>query len=66
MKKRYWLLVPLTIAIIYLFLPQYAKKALVFINPGIEDYKIFQNREIKADNPKEWDYHYNYNQAKLT
>lgn len=45
------------IGVIYLLLPQYARTALTYFNPGIEDYPIFENRIIEANNPVAWELH---------
>lgn len=50
---------------VYFSLPQYARIALRYFNPGIEDYPIFENRVIAANNPKSWSFHADYGTIKL-
>lgn len=38
----------------YLLLPNYAQKALIYLQPGIEDYPIFENRTVEAGIGQEW------------
>lgn len=38
----------------YLMLPDYAQRALIYQNVGIEDYPIFENRTISAGPEQEW------------
>lgn len=45
----------LIILLVYAFLPRYAQKALIYLTVDIDDYKIFNNREVAADNPKPWE-----------
>lgn len=42
------------LVVVYLFLPQYAQRALIYTTVGIEDYSIFSNRTIKAGVGQEW------------
>lgn len=42
------------LAITYLLLPNYAQKALIYLQPGIEDYPIFENRTVEANGGQEW------------
>jgi CubicO group peptidase (beta-lactamase class C family) len=65
MKKKKLLLIPIILVITYLSLPKYAKKAIIFQKPGIEDYKIFSNRKVESQSNKKWNYHYNYNRKKI-
>ena len=39
---------------VYLMLPHYAQKALIYLKPGIEDYPIFENRTVEAGVGQEW------------
>lgn len=57
--------VVLAITVIYFILPPYAKTALRYFNPGIEDYSIFANREIKAEAPQPWEFHEKLGQVEL-
>lgn len=42
------------LVITYLLLPTYAQKALIYLQPGIEDYPIFENRTVEAGSGQEW------------
>lgn len=51
---------------IWLLLPYYLREALTHWYPGIEDYRIFNNREVRvSNNPFEWPLAQNYNQQTL-
>ncbi len=65
-KFKKFLLVFIVLAvIIYLALPHYAKQALLHQMPGIEDYKIFNNRVVRAGDYQPWEIDYYYNTAKI-
>lgn len=65
-KTRKILLAIIALAVfIYLVLPYYAKQALVYQMPGIEDYKIFNNRIVRAGDYQAWEIDENYNTAKI-
>lgn len=51
----------LAIATIYILLPQYLQKALIYQLPGISDYKIFDNRKVSTGIPQPWPQATNYN-----
>ena len=55
----------LLILIIYAFLPHYAQKALIYLTVDIDDYKIFQNREVVADDPQAWEKDSVYGKIKI-
>lgn len=42
------------IVIAYLMLPAYAQRALIYLNVGIEDYPIFENRAVSTNVGEEW------------
>lgn len=42
------------LVVVYLFLPKYAQRALIYTTVGIEDYSIFSNRTIEAGSGEEW------------
>jgi len=42
------------LVIVFLMLPGYARKALIYQSAGIEDYPIFENRTVSAGNSQEW------------
>ena len=43
----------------------YIPKALIFQRPGIENYKIFHNREVPALNYQPWNISKNYNKRQI-
>ncbi len=56
-KYRILLIVALVLAVLgitYFCLPYYLRRALVYQNVNIDDYKIFDNRIIKAGTPQAW------------
>ncbi len=53
------------LAVTYAFLPRYAQKALIYLTPGIDDYPIFDNREVNAGNPVPWEEHEKYGSIQL-
>lgn len=46
--------IPGFILIVFLMMPGYAKKALIYQSAGIEDYTIFENRTVEAGVGQEW------------
>lgn len=51
---------------IWIGVPQYLKKALIYQHPGIHDYPIFENRTVKSSaSPIKWPVHAQYNQIQL-
>jgi len=46
--KQTSLIIVVVLVVVYLALPYYVKQALIHQYPGIEDYKIFHNRVVKA------------------
>jgi len=54
----YFLLLVLTGAAIFLLIPSnyYVRKALEHYKPKIDQYNIFQNRIVKADDPHPWEF----------
>jgi len=68
MKKRalrITLIVIAAIAIAYFCLPQYARTALIYWYVGIDDYPIFHNRTVQADDPSAWNQHPDYNTLQI-
>ncbi|MBK7855130.1 MAG: hypothetical protein IPJ79_09675 [Bacteroidetes bacterium] len=63
-----WLLVLLSLFIIgcYVSGNGWVIKALRYNFVNIDDYKIFENRIIKAGNPKEWNNGWDYNKTPIT
>ncbi|PWE01399.1 serine hydrolase domain-containing protein [Marinilabilia rubra] len=49
----------------YTFLPNYLQKGLIYMNPNIDDYKIFDNREVKTGEPIPWPTAEKYGHLKL-
>lgn len=58
----------LTAILIFLFFPgnDYLRKALLNGYPGIEDYRIFENRAVHAGNPVPWEFSEKYGHIRLT
>lgn len=56
MKKglRIFGIVVSVFVVVYLFLPKYVQRALIYNVVGIEDYSIFSNRTIVAGTGEEW------------
>ena len=54
------------IAVTYFFLPQYVQRALIHLTPSIDDYKIFNNRTIKAGIAQPWSIHKDYNSYNMS
>jgi CubicO group peptidase (beta-lactamase class C family) len=50
------------ITALYTLLPDYLQKGLIYLTPDIDDYKIFDNREVKTDTPRPWPETFDYNQ----
>lgn len=50
----------------YTFLPNYLQKGLIYLNPNIDDYKIFDNREVSNGDPVPWPLAEKYGQLQLT
>ncbi len=57
MKKTFkvLLIVIISLAAVYIFLPRYVQRALVHLTPSIDDYKIFHNRTIAAGEYQPWE-----------
>jgi hypothetical protein len=51
---------------LYTLLPDYFQKGLIYLTPNIDDYKIFDNREVETDNPQPWPFSADYNQYTLS
>lgn len=47
---------------LYTLLPDYLQKGVIYLTPNIDDYKIFDNREVETDNPQSWPLTADYNQ----
>ena len=70
MKKHRFLkitsIVVLLLALTYLISPLYLRRALIYLNPGIDDYHIFHNRTVSSDSPDPWKKSLNFNKYNLT
>lgn len=66
MKKTTLVLLPIAVLLIaYLASPTYLRMAFTYYNPNIDDYTIFENREIKRGEPEHWITHARYNDIPL-
>ncbi|EMR01730.1 serine hydrolase domain-containing protein [Cesiribacter andamanensis] len=66
MKKSSLLLIPLAVLLLgYLAAPTYLRMAFTYYTPNIDDYTIFENREIKRGEPEPWIQHARYNSIAL-
>lgn len=67
MKKSRIVVAGITLLIILLivFMPNYVWRALLYQQPNIDDYKIFDNREVKAGNYQPWEISDEYNTGQL-
>jgi len=54
-------IVVLALVLAYFVLPQYARTALIYWYVGIDDYSIFHNRTVEANDPSPWNHHPQYN-----
>ncbi|RLD58412.1 MAG: serine hydrolase [Bacteroidetes bacterium] len=66
-KNRHFIIGSISIVILafYFSLPKYIQRAIIYQKVGIEDYKIFENRTVKAGNYIPWELSKNYNKIKL-
>ncbi|MFB6318535.1 serine hydrolase domain-containing protein [Saccharicrinis sp. FJH54] len=55
----------LLILVVYAFLPRYAQRALIYLTVDIDDYKIFNNREVVAADPEPWEKAPSYGEVKI-
>ncbi|MFC0877344.1 serine hydrolase domain-containing protein [Saccharicrinis sp. FJH2] len=55
----------LLILVVYAFLPRYAQRALIYLTVDIDDYKIFNNREVVAADPEPWEKDALYGEVKI-
>ena len=54
LKQVRIILIILLLGFIYFSTPNYVKKSIIYLFPGIEDYTIFANREVEAGKYKPW------------
>lgn len=54
-------IIVLALVLAYFVLPQYARTALIYWYVGIDDYSIFHNRTVEANDPSPWNHHPQYN-----
>ncbi len=59
--KKALLSIVVVVILIYMFLPYYARQAIIHQYPGIEDYKIFYNRVVEAGTYIPWEEDTAYN-----
>ncbi len=66
-KAGLWLIVILAGLLVFTTFPSnsYLRKAVRYGTPDIDDYRIFENRVIKAGNPQPWRISGHYNQGKI-
>ncbi len=62
---RTFLILVIIIGTTVFFIPDYAKKAIRHTTPDIDDYKLFENRKVKAGEHQNWGLSQNYNQKQL-
>ena len=53
------------LVVLFLSLPQYLRKALIYRKANIDDYTIFENRVVKAGNYREWNISNRYNKKNI-
>ena len=53
------------ITALYTLMPDYLQKGLIYLTPNIDDYKIFNNREVKTGTPQPWPLSTDYNHYKV-
>ncbi len=58
-------IISIVILVFYLSSPKYIQRAITYQKVGIDDYKIFENRKIKAGNYIPWELSKDYNKIKL-
>lgn len=63
--KIIFTLVIIGLIVVWLSLPGYLKKALVYQKPDIDDYTLFENRVIETDQYQPWKLSKRYNQPKI-
>jgi len=63
--KSLAILLVLAIAI-WLLMPSYLRKALIYQHAGIEDYTLFANGMVEKGTPIPWAIHKNYNKVKIS
>ena len=63
--KKTILIIVAVLVVAYLALPYYVKQALIHQYPGIEDYKIFHNRTVKAGTYIPWEIDSLYNTSTI-
>ncbi|WP_010663122.1 serine hydrolase domain-containing protein [Marinilabilia salmonicolor] len=54
------------ITALYTLLPDYLQKGMIYLTPDIDDYKIFDNREVETGTPRSWPLTFDYNQYTIT
>lgn len=64
-KKKFYLTIIAAIVILISFTPAYIFRALMYQEPGIDDYKLFSNRIVKTGNYQPWEIDSAYNTIQL-
>lgn len=66
-RKKILIALPFALVTIFLLMPYYVRKALVYMMPTIEDLEIFEHHTVNApDSCWEWKISDNYNKYKLS
>ena len=53
------------IAVAWILMPYYLRKALIYQHPGIGDYTHFPNRKVEKGSPITWAISKDYNKVKI-
>jgi len=63
----YLLLLILTGVLLFLLIPSnyYMRRAILHLKPKIDQYGIFENRVVKADNPHPWQFAADYDNKQI-
>ncbi|SMO71163.1 CubicO group peptidase, beta-lactamase class C family [Saccharicrinis carchari] len=65
-KPTAWIVaVPTMLIASYALLPAYLQNSIRYLFPGIQDHRIFENREVKANSPIPWELASDYMQHSL-
>jgi CubicO group peptidase (beta-lactamase class C family) len=55
----------IVLLVVYLLLPTYLQRAVLYLHANIDDYEIFENRTVAASKPQPWRFSEQYNQYQL-
>jgi CubicO group peptidase (beta-lactamase class C family) len=64
--KWFLILIVVTLAVFYISGNGWVIKALIYNYVNIDDYTIFENREVKANNPRPWNIASDYNKKEIS